>query len=99
MKRSEKSRAAFPFHDPENVAVFTCCHVLEQGEEIRWVGHDEEDGAWQFLCGGEHDEVDVRIVGLGEIWAFDETVGELADLPLGGQAERDGKGDRWRVWA
>ena len=98
MKNSEKSREGFPFHDPENVAVFTCCHVLEQGAEIRYVCHDEEDGAWQFLCGGDHDEEDARIVGLGEIWARDETVGVLADLPLGWCAERESRGAQWQVW-
>lgn len=41
----------FPFSDAPNTACFTCRHVLEENRPIRYVSHDE-DGYWQFLCGG-----------------------------------------------
>lgn len=41
----------FPFSDTPNTACFTCRHVLEENRPIRYVSHDE-DGYWQFLCGG-----------------------------------------------
>lgn len=43
----------FPFSDAPNTACFTCCHVLEENKPILYVSHDE-DGYWQFLCGGNH---------------------------------------------
>ena len=45
----------FPFSDAPNTACFTCCHVLEENKPILYVSHDE-DGYWQFLCGGNHKE-------------------------------------------
>ena len=51
----------FPFSDAPNTACFTCCHVLEENKPILYVSHDE-DGYWQFLCGGNHKEEDARVV-------------------------------------
>lgn len=53
----------FPFSDAPNTACFTCCHVLEENKPILYVSHDE-DGYWQFLCGGNHKEEDARVVSL-----------------------------------
>ncbi len=62
----------FPFSDAPNTACFTCCHVLEENKPILYVSHDE-DGYWQFLCGGNHKEEDVRVVSLASILRIDET--------------------------
>jgi len=70
----------WPFDDPRNVAVFTTAPVLAGGHPILLVTHDE-DGWWQFLCGTTNDTKDARIVGLGNMFGKDPTVGELADLP------------------
>ena len=45
----------FPFYDAPNTATITCCHILENGEPILYVSHDEDDGMWQFLCGKAHE--------------------------------------------
>ena len=63
----------FPFSDVPNTACFTCCHVLEENKPILYVSHDE-DGYWQFLCGGNHKEEDVRVVSLASILRIDESV-------------------------
>ena len=60
----------FPFSDAPNTACFTCCHVLEENKPILYVSHDE-DGYWQFLCGGNHKEEDVRVVSLASIIKID----------------------------
>lgn len=86
----------FPFNEPENVAVFTCVHVLENGADICYVTHDEDDGAWQFLCGKSHDESDARVVSLKNIVELDPSVGVLSNMPLGCGAARDGKASRWK---
>jgi hypothetical protein len=52
---------------------------------------------WQFLCGREHETEDARLVSLESIFEIDNSVGELADMPCGHQAERDTKSSIWNV--
>jgi hypothetical protein len=93
-----KSESAdWPFADPKNVAVFTTIQVLRRGQPILHVSHDDEDGAWQFHTGAQQVSArDAMIVSLKEIVEHDPTIRELADLPCGWHAERDGVGDSWR---
>ena len=86
----------FPFSDPQNTAVFTCAHILKNGAEICYVTHDEDDGAWQFLCNAGHTTADARIVGLKEIFDIDCSVGALAGMPPGCGAVRESKGAKWQ---
>jgi len=84
------------FPGPENQVSYTCAHVLEQGRPILRVTHDEDDGAWQFLCGGLHpDAAEGRLVCLGCMVGRDESLRELADLPQGWGADRDTVHDPW----
>jgi hypothetical protein len=87
----------WPFADPKNVATFTTKQILEGTKEIKHVSHDDDDdGAWQFHSGDPINEEDGRIVSLEEIITIDTTILELADLPLGWVAIRDGKQHNWR---
>jgi len=54
----------FPFYDAPNTATITCCHILENGEPILYVSHDEDDGMWQFLCGKAHETDEAKLVSL-----------------------------------
>lgn len=83
------------FEDAPNVATFTTVRVLEEGYPILLVTHDEDDGAWQFLCAITNEPSDGRIVGLGCIVDNDPSVCELADLPLGWRAWRESIGTPW----
>lgn len=94
MGRFQKTK--FPFGEPKNTAVITCCHIIDNSADILYVSHDE-DGMWQFLCGGTHSTEDARVVALGEIAALDRTVGELASMPLGSAAERGSKSSAWVI--
>ncbi len=76
----------FPFEDSPNTACFTCCHVLNENKPILYVSHDE-DGYWQFLCGGQHTESDARIVSLADILEIDTSIADLAQLDYGKYAE------------
>ena len=78
----------WPFADPPNVAVFTLRRIFREGKPILHVTHDKDDGSWQFLDGGPADMEDAWIVGLGEVLNLDDTIAELADLPLGWMAWR-----------
>ena len=87
----------FPFREPENTAVITCCHIIENGADILYVSHDAEDGMWQFLCGGTHTQEQARVVSLNEIFTLDNTISELASMPCGYIAERKNKNSKWKI--
>lgn len=86
----------FPFADAPNTACFTCRHVLEEDKPILYVSHDE-DGYWQFLCGGNHTEEDARVVSLASILSIDETISDLAGLDYGEYAEAERDTSDWTV--
>ena len=75
----------WPFEDAPNTASITTRQVLEAGAPILRVAHDADDGSWQFLCGTTDDPADARVVGLGQMYARDVTLGELADCRKGGR--------------
>lgn len=90
----------FPFEDAPNTACITCCHVLDEKKQIKYVSHDEEDGMWQFLCGCQHRQEEARVVSLLSVFALDQSVGKLANMPCGCYAERELKsknGDTWKI--
>jgi len=87
----------FPFRDSPNTAVITCAHVLEEDNPIMYITHDEDDGMWQFLCGGLHTEEDARVVSLYEMFACDRSVAEVANMPLGFVAERSEPDTAWII--
>lgn len=86
----------FPFDENENLAVFTCVHIMQQGHPILRVVHDE-DGDWQFLCGGAHSESDAMLVSLKRVYEKDPSIGELASLPQGKVAVRNNPGCAWET--
>ena len=86
----------WPFEDPENVATFTVRKIVEDGSPILLVTHDEDDGAWQFLTADKVSTSDMMIVGLGQMVEVDPTLTQLADLPLGWKAVRDGPDKPWK---
>ena len=85
----------WPFEDPKNVAVFTSRSIAERGNPILLVVHDEDDGSWQFLDGGEFRMEDAMIVALSEIVDIDESIRQLADLPEGWGASRTIGSEPW----
>lgn len=87
----------FPFADAPNTAALTCCHVMKGQKPILYVSHDEDDGMWQFLCGGQHETSEGRLVSLHEIFVQDPSVGELVYMPCGYHAEREAADAPWRI--
>ena len=84
----------WPFEDAANTAVFLCDHVDSGASAILWVCHDH-DGDWQFLCMGDHSDSKPLLVCLGCTTDDDPSLFELADMPMGWSAERDGQGAPW----
>ena len=88
----------WPFADPKNVAVFTTTRITKQNAPILLVTHDDDDGAWQFLDGGEPSDEVASIVSLFFIFRKDPTIGQLADLPYGWKAWRETKESPWQIF-
>jgi hypothetical protein len=85
---------SWPFHEGKNRAVFTTRPVIHENRPILRVSHDE-DGDWQFLCGSTNRSEDGLTVSLAGILQRDPVLAELADLPEGWQAVRQGAGAPW----
>ncbi len=84
------------FKEARNVMVITTKSIISGRTEITYVSHDEDDGMWQFLDDNWNSEEDASIVSLQEIIILDNSLIELADLPLGWIAWRKkGKGSKW----
>ncbi len=94
---SGKKSDRFPFDDHPDTYTLTCSHILENGEPILYVSHDEDDGMWQFLCGKTHTEDESRIASLREIFAKDSTLAVIADMPQGYIAERSDVYVQWHI--
>mgnify|MGYP007041487884 CR=1 FL=1 len=71
--------------------------VVENGEPILYVSHDEDDGMWQFLCGKAHETDEAKLVSLKSVFDLDNSVGILKDMPCGYYAERKAQDDEWSV--
>lgn len=94
---NETDEKGFPFADAPDTAAIVCRHVLEEGAPVTYVSHDEDDGMWQFLCGGLHETADARLVSLYSVWRRDESVGGLCEMPLRFVARRGCAEDGRRV--
>jgi len=90
----ESSLFNWKFPDPPHTMVYLSKTVHEGQEEITYVSHDVEDGAWQFLG-------DTMTESGGVISCFhhpidkDPTLAELADLPPGWYAQRETPNAPW----
>ncbi|MCA3006503.1 MAG: hypothetical protein LW650_11795 [Planctomycetaceae bacterium] len=84
----------WPFEDAPNTAAITTRQVVEKTEPVRLVVRDE-DGGWQFLCGTTGETEDGRVVSLAGMLKLDPSLAEVADLPPGSAAEREGPGGEW----
>lgn len=84
------------FQEPENVVVVTTRKVLMDHKPILHVSHDEDDGVWQFHSGDQIEVAkDSLLVSLKSIVEYDTSINDLADLPLGWQADRKTINDLW----
>jgi hypothetical protein len=87
---------AWLFSEPESVATITVKQIITDHAPILHVCHDNEDGGWQFLTGGDSETADAMLVALREIVEIDPSIMELADLPEGWQATRQYVGGPWK---
>ena len=83
----------WPFEDSKHVAVITVRQIIKDGQPILYVSHDTE--GWQFLPGTQVSTQDAMVVALTNVVNRDESLGQLADLPLGWVAYRASSDDVW----
>ena len=83
------------FAERPETTVFTTSRVTEQGYPVLVVAHDEDDGAWQFLCGTTNDPRDGVTTSLRRILERDPGIEALADLQLGWIAWRESEESDW----
>ena len=86
---------AWPYADPPETEVIVLGRVLRGESSLLLVTHDEDDGGWQFLDGGQVFEDDAKAVYLAEMLQFDPSIAQLADLPVGWYADRPDPSAPW----
>jgi hypothetical protein len=65
--------------------------MTRQTSQLSQARIDDEDGAWQFHGSqSSRQEGDARVVSLQNIVELDDTIRDLADLPVGWHAWRTG---------
>jgi hypothetical protein len=84
----------FPFDETPTLGVFITRPVWDGGLPILLVTH-EQDGDWQFLCGTTEAEDDVFLIHLAHVVDRYPEVREVADLPAGWYARREGRDEPW----
>lgn len=87
-------KKVWPFKEAANIATFVSKHLFS-GDPICYAYHDWEDGSWQFLPNRGTQQSDVMLVCLEDVYKLDTSIGELADLPPGWMAKRDGPFSPW----
>ena len=85
------------FLDNLNPAVFTTKYILEQHRPVLYVYHYEDDGAWSFSGDEDCKDGDYRIISLEEMINIDNSILELADMPLGFCAKRNDIASSWNI--
>ena len=76
------------FKDAKNTMVITTKEILNGEHPVTAVFHDLDDGMWQFLDDEELSEERAAIISLEEMAEIDDSVNDIADLPLGGIARK-----------
>ena len=79
----------------DSIPCVSCCHVMDEGEPIRFVYRDSF--SWQFLCGQTHEMTDIRKVSFEDILKIDEQMFVFKNLEYGDYAEMDEETGEWMV--
>ncbi len=83
------------FSELQGSPALTVSGIAEADEPIQHVVRAAEPPCFQLLPWGTPDESDARVVSLVSMVESDPTLHDLADLPVGWHAWREGKGHAW----
>jgi len=84
----------WPFSEWPSSTAWTTKRVAAGDAPILFVAHDR-DGSWQFIDADQWVQADIVVSHLAHIVDQDATLGDIADLPVGWQAERAQVGGPW----
>lgn len=91
--------SCYPFLDPPETEVLTCCHLLADSATLRDVIHVSTDISkwqWQFFCDQpEHDEAQLRTTTLNHMLSLYPEIAELADCPLNCRLKKGFVSGKW----
>ena len=79
----------------DSIPCVSCCHVMDEGEPIRFVYRGSFD--WQFLCGQTHEMADIRKVSFEDILKIDEQMFVFKNLGYDDYAEMNEETGEWMV--
>jgi hypothetical protein len=92
---------AWSFPVPPDHRVFSCTHVVDDGEAILWAARepDEERGEdWSIHCGADDHETDeIRLVHLAHLVRSAPSLRQISDLELDEEAWRDDTDSTWET--
>jgi hypothetical protein len=91
----ESSLSDWKFPDSPHTGVFLSKTVHDGTEEVTYVSHDPEDGAWQFLGDSMEEGGGPVLSCFHHSIDKDPSLKELFDLPIGWSAERAQPGAPW----
>jgi len=75
--------------------VLTSKYVIKDMQPVLHVRHSM-CGEWQFHCGNDDFSAkNIMLVSLSNVLESDDTLDEIADLPLNRTASREFVGDEW----
>lgn len=82
--------------------VVTSTYVVKGNMPILYVSHEiDEEGEplWQFHCGNcDYDMEKMLLVSLNNILELDQSLSELAELPVGSVARRASENEGWEYF-
>jgi hypothetical protein len=87
----------WPFDRPVNTISYCTAKVALGQSPIRQVSH-EWDGGWQFLDATTDEPEECMALCMGCVFESDPSLHEIADLPVGWGAFRQGIGEPWERW-
>jgi hypothetical protein len=94
--KAKPKASEWPFLDLPNTVVLAHTAIFKHGEAVVQVAHEEEDGAWQFLDGVSPKTFSAAcMASLAQVLTRDPSLAEIADLPMGWRAKREGLGKKW----
>ena len=92
-----ENTTCWKFSEAPNVAVFTSKGILQNGDWVYYVTHDQDDGVWQFHpYSGIVPCSEMVVSSLRSLVDLDRSLELLADLPTGWHAWRDSPSDQWQ---
>ncbi|MCM8528906.1 MAG: hypothetical protein NE327_20450 [Lentisphaeraceae bacterium] len=86
------------FDQAQNVAAITTKQVMKEGLPILQVIHYSDDNSWAFMCGTTWETGGSMVVSMAQVVSTDDSLHEIADLPVGWVAERESVEGEWKTY-